>query len=137
MLRGEKVRDVIKPFGPKIMKTKRSSQKSFFFTCRLGLSQLFCTNLVILFTGPSHHPVFAVCKIGGGNPGPFYHVNNVSVYLRRGRGHPLIERAVSAPNGGVSNGRWEGLGTRPAIYPTHAPVTMATYLLLSLFSGIA
>ena len=31
MLRVEKVRDVIKSFGPKIMKTKRSSQKSFFF----------------------------------------------------------------------------------------------------------
>ena len=41
---------------------------------------------VSLIPRPSHHPVFAVCKNGGERPGPFYHMNDVSVYLGRQRG---------------------------------------------------
>ena len=35
---------------------------------------------------PSHYPVFAAFKNREGRPGPFYHVNDVSVYLGRQRG---------------------------------------------------
>ena len=44
-----------------------------------------------LIPRPSHHPVLDH-KNGGGRPGPFYHVNDISLYLgRRGEG------GVSAP----------------------------------------
>ena len=33
-----------------------------------------------------------VCKNGGGRPGPFYHVNDVSVYLGRQRGGGVPDR---------------------------------------------
>ena len=60
---------------------------------------------------PSHHPVFwsfAVCKNGGGRPGPFYHMNDISVYLSRQRGEGVPHRKneleadllVSAPSAG-------------------------------------
>ena len=44
---------------------------------------------------PSHHPVFwslAVCKNGGGRPGLFYHMNDISVYLSRQRGEGVTHR---------------------------------------------
>ena len=50
---------------------------------------------------PSHHPVFwslAVCKNGGGRPGPFYHMNDISVYLsrQRGEGVPHLKNELEA-----------------------------------------
>ena len=50
---------------------------------------------VALLPRPSHRPFLVACSMqnGGGRPGPFYHVNDVSVYLGRQRGEgSLIER---------------------------------------------
>ena len=42
---------------------------------------------------PSHRLGFAVCENGRGRPGPFCHVNDVSVYLGRQRvGGVLIRK---------------------------------------------
>ena len=42
--------------------------------------------LLALFPGLPTIQSLVVCKRGGGRPGPFYHVNDVSVYLGRQRG---------------------------------------------------
>ena len=57
----------------------------------LSLSWL-CSSLVSrLSRAPSSFWSLAVCKNGGGRPSPFYHVNDVSVYLgrQRGEGSPI------------------------------------------------
>ena len=65
---------------------------------------------------PSHHPEFdhlQYAKNGGGRPGPFYHVNDVSVYLGRQRGQGSLIKTtslrsylvVSTPSAGVLNVR--------------------------------
>ena len=44
--------------------------------------------IVSFIPRPSYRPVFdppTVCKNGGGRPGPFYHMNDVSVYQGRQR----------------------------------------------------
>ena len=59
----------------------------------VALKARYCSDLYSLVPRPSHHPVFdcfAVCKNGGGRPVPFYHMNDISVYLgtRRRKGFP-------------------------------------------------
>ena len=56
------------------------------------------THMHSLVPRPSHCPVFlfflslAVCKNRGGRPVPFYHMNDISVYLGTQRGGRPIER---------------------------------------------
>ena len=60
-----------------MLKNKNSSENAV-------LSKCYLHSLV-----PSHRPVFDVlqyAKNRGGEPGPFYHINDVSVYQGRQRG---------------------------------------------------
>ena len=62
-----------------MLKNKNSSEN-------VVLSKCYLYSLV---PRPSHRPVFDLlqyAKNRGGRPGPFYHINDVSVYLGRQRG---------------------------------------------------
>ena len=49
------------------------------------------SGVALIVPRPSHHPLFDRLqyakkkKNGGGRPGPFYHVNDINVYLSRQR----------------------------------------------------
>ena len=59
---------------------------------KVNLRFLVCLQ-VYPHTRPSHHPVFDCLQYAktGERPGPFYHVNDISVYLgrQRGEGSPI------------------------------------------------
>ena len=63
--------------------------KSSYLLLQLEKLVVYC-----LVPRPSHHPVFnCSTRNGGGRPGPFCHVNDVSVYLgrqRKGRGGGMV-----------------------------------------------